>query len=237
MDNKIRKRAVMLTCMVILLVLLSTSCASMLAGMFGLEVDPPESEDSSLLFVELIAYTWDEEGTRSDSLVEVNYRRGFFPIVVDEMGNEVAFSHIEGMSEAGIVYHSANLPVGNYMLKGFRYLWMTHYNFMHSPIVKLKFDGQRKDEFIEIQEYPLPEPVKITVEPGKVASLGSYKLYYELREYDYIRDDNLVRMDDDYKMISLRYENINPEDTQVLKLMQNWTYKPWVLWNQRNPLN
>lgn len=233
--KQILKHAAIIT-LIVLMALTMTSCASMLAGMFGLEVDPPATEDSSLLFVEMIAYTRLEDGTRSDSLMEINFRRGFYPIVVDQAGNEVRFEHIEALASAGIIYHSANIPSGTYTLKGFRYLWMTHHNFMHSPIKDLKFDGQRSDEFIEIQELALPEPVQITVKPGTVASLGSYKFYYELQEYEYIKNDNLQRKDDEYRLNMFRYEDVNPNDTHLLELMQDWTYKPWKLWNERNPL-
>lgn len=235
-EKKRSLKQVAIITLIVLVALTMTSCASMLAGVFGLEVDPPVSQDSSLLFVELIAFTGDEEGTRSDSLIEVNYRRGFYPIVVDQAGNEVFFNHIEGLTSAGLIYHSANIPAGTYTLKGFRYLWMTHHNFMNSPIKDLKFDGQRSDEFIEIQELALPEPVQITIKPGAVASLGSYKLYYELQEYAYIKNDDLQRKDDEYRMNMFRYEDIKPNDTHLLVMMQDWTYKPWKLWNERNPL-
>ena len=229
------KHAAIIT-LIVLVALTMTSCASMLAGMFGLEVDPPVAVDSSLLFVEMIAFTEGEEGTRSDSLVEVNFRRGFYPIVVDQAGNEVSFDHIEGLASAGIIYHSANIPSGTYTLKGFRYLWMSHYNFMHSPIKDLKFDGQRSDEFIEIQELALSEPVQITIKSGTVASLGSYKIYYELQEIEYRKNENLQRKDDEYRLNMFRYVDINPRDTHLLEMMQDWTYKPWKLWNERNPL-
>ncbi|MDD3996826.1 MAG: hypothetical protein PHH86_03835 [Sphaerochaetaceae bacterium] len=235
MEKKIMKR-IILGVAILTLIFVSTSCATMLAGMLGLEVDPPESVESSLLFVELRAYTWNQSGERDDDVLDLNYTSGFYPIVINQYGNEVAFDHIEGLTDAGIIFHSANLPAGNYTLKGFRYLWMTRYNFLNSPIKDLKFDGQRKDQWIEIQEYPLPTPIEIVVQPGTVHSLGSYKVYFELRDYDYVRDDNLVRQDDDYKMVKWEYEEINPKDTLILNMMQKWTYKPWQLWNQRNPL-
>lgn len=226
--------AIVLVILTILLV--GTSCASLLAGMFGLEVDPPESPESSMLLVELRAYTWDQTGERDDDLAVMTYMSGFYPIVVDQYGNEIPFNHIEALSSAGIIFHSANISGGSYTLKGFRYLWMTRDNFMNSPIKDLKFDGQRNDQFIEIQEYPLSKPIEIDVKPGTVHSLGSYKVYYELRDYDYVKDDTLVRKDDMNKMVKWEYEELNPNDTHVLTMMQDWTYEPWKLWNRRNPL-
>ena len=235
MKKTIMKR-VFLVVAILTLLFVTTSCASLLAGMLGLEVDPPQTPESSLLFVELRAYTWDQSGERDDDVIELNFMSGFYPIVVDQSGNEVTFDYIEGLTDAGIIYHSANLPAGNYTLKGFRYLWMTSDNFLNSPIKDLQFDGQRNDQWIEIQEYPLPKPIQIAIKPGTVHSLGSYKVYFELRDYDYVRDDNLVRKDDLNKMVKWEYEETNPNDTFVLDMMQDWTYKPWQLWNERNPL-
>lgn len=217
-------------------ILTLTSCASLLASMFGFEVNAPENSDSSLLFVELVAYTWDQSGAVDDSLIQVNYMSGFFPVVVDERGEELPFSVIEGLTTAGLIYYRENISSGKYTLKGFRYLWMSRYAFMNSPIKDLKFDGQRSD-WVEVQFYELPEPITIDLKAGTADSLGRYKVYYELREYDYTRNDNLKREDDSYKMILFRYEDILPKDTSTLELMKQWKYKPWQLWAQRSTLS
>jgi hypothetical protein len=140
------------------------------------------------------------------------------------------------MTEAGLVFHHANLDPGTYTLKGFRYLWMTDYNFLNSPIRDLKFDGQRKDEFIETEFLPLPEPIYITVEPGTVHTLGVYELYYELQETLYQRNPEMPRQDDAYKLVDYSYQHINPDDPHLLALMTEWQHPAWIEWNKRNPL-
>ncbi len=132
-----------LALLLVLITLTLSSCASLMAGLLGFDVAPPASSESSLLFVELVAYTDGQRGTMDDDVVEVNFTSSFIPVVVDENGKEVSFSVIEGMTEAGLVFYKENLEPGSYTLQGIRYLWMTDYAFMNSPPIKdMEFDGR-----------------------------------------------------------------------------------------------
>lgn len=237
MGKVTRKLQIIGLVLIMLIAMVSlSSCVSLLASLLGIEVEPPDSPESSLLFVELIAFTDGQSGTRDSDMVANGFSSGFFPVVVDEDGNEVSFVNIEAMTEAGLVFHHANLDPGTYTLKGFRYLWMTDYNFLNSPIKDLKFDGQRDDEFIETEFHPLPEPITLEVEPGTVASFGSYKAYYLLKESVYRQKPEMPKQDDENKMVEFGFLGINPDDTHLLEMMRDWTHSGWVEWNKRNPL-
>ncbi len=225
-----------LTALLMVLITISLgSCASLMAGLLGFDVAPPESNDASLLFVELIAYTDGQRGTVDDDVVEVNFTSGFFPVVEDGDGNEVPFSVIEGMTEAGLVYYKENLKPGTYTLKGVRYIWMSDYAFMNSPIKDMEFDGQRTD-WVERQFFALDEPVVLELKPGTADSMGSYKAYFELMSDQYRKNPSLTMEDDENKAVLFRIESAEPNNKTVLSMMQEWTYEPWQLWNQRSVL-
>lgn len=226
---------ILLALLLVLITLTLSSCASLMAGLLGFDVAPPASSESSLLFVELVAYTEGQQGTVDDDVVEVNFTSGFFPVVVDENGKEVPFSVIEGMTEAGLVFYKENLQPGTYTMQGIRYLWMTDYAFMNSPIKDMEFDGQRT-EWVERQFFALDEPVSLELKPGSTDSLGRYKAYFELMSDQYEKDPNLSVEDDENKAVLFRIESAEPENKETLKLMNNWTYEPWQLWNQRSVL-
>jgi hypothetical protein len=209
------------------MVLLVSSCTSFIAGLAGFNVDPPASADSSLVLVELIAYTAGEAGTETSSLMKNTVQSGFYPVVFGPDGTEIPFKHIDALSEAGLVFFLENIPSGLYSLEGFRYVWMTDNAFLNSPIKELKFDGQRTD-MVERNFYPLPSPVKIEIKPGTTASFGRYKVYYELKELD-----SDTKLDDGTRMVLFSYDNILPNDTNLLDLIEKWQYGSWPDWNAR----
>jgi hypothetical protein len=49
------------------------------------------------------------------------------------------------MRESGLVFFKENLQPGTCILQGIRYLWMSDYAFMNSPIREMEFDGQRTE--------------------------------------------------------------------------------------------
>ena len=177
--------------------------------------------------VELIAYTAGEAGSETSSLMKNTAQSGFFPVVYGPDGGEVPFRHIEGLTEAGLVYFMENLKPGLYSLEGFRYVWMTDYAFLNSPVKDLKFDGQRT-EWVQRDFHPLPSPIKIDVKPGTTTSFGRYKVYYELKE---LSSDK--RIDDGTRLILFSYDNILPQDRSLLNLIEKWQYGSWPAWAAR----
>ncbi len=235
MKKRSMVQKVLLAMLLVWIIFTFSSCASLMAGLLGFDVAPPATSDSSLLFVELVAYTEGQRGTVDDDVVEVNFTSGFFPVVVDESGKEVPFSVIEGMTEAGLVFYKENLEPGIYTLQGIRYLWMTDYAFMNSPIRDMEFDGQRTD-WVERQFFALDEPVSMELKAGSADSIGRYKAYFELMSDQYEKNPNMSVEDDENKAVLFRIESAEPENKMTLQLMKKWTYEPWQLWNIRSVL-
>lgn len=216
-------------CAVFAVLAMLSSCASFFASMFGFEVDAPETPQSSMVLVELIACEDRVNCDAQNSLVKNSFQSGFFPVVTGPGGAEVPFNHIEALTEAGLVFFKENIPAGTYTLEGIRYLWMTNYNFLHSPIKDLKFDGQREDEFIEVKYYPMPQPITMEIQPGSVASFGRIQVYYQTK----YAAEGSREADDEYDLAAFSYEGIYPEDRTVLNLMDKWQYGSWPDWNRR----
>lgn len=141
---------------------------------------------------------------------------GFYPVVIDPDGNEVSFRLFEGSTRGGTYYYKENMNAGTYKITGIRYLYMTHYDFIHTPIKDLKFDGQRQAAWSKTEFYPLPQPVSINVRPSKMESLGRYSFFFETVGDDKPLDD--LR----WKITQLKYENIEPENKNSLQDMKNW---------------
>jgi|GEM_PF-4299972 len=153
---------------------------------------------------------------------------GFYPVVTDSDGNEVSFRLFEGSTRGGTYYYLENVKPGKYTVTGFRYLYMTHYDFIHVPIKDLKFDGQRKEAWQKTDFYPLPKPVTVQVRPGKMESLGRYVFYFEtVAEKEPLAD---LR----WKITTLNFESVEPDNKNSLQDMKNWRGGEWVNWNTKN---
>ena len=210
-----------------LAVLLISSCATILGGLIGQlfpTVDAPEGPSSSMLVVELIAYTRGEEGTEESRNYNNLVNSGFFPVVVGPGGFELAFQNIDAVATSGMLYVEENIQPGTYTLEGFRYLWMTHTDYVNTPIKDLKFDGQNAAEWQRTNFYPLPSPVKIQVKPGAVQTLGRYTVFYTLKDTG----------DERYNTASWEYQQILPETDNSLRVMKSWEANNWPAWSERN---
>lgn len=126
-----------------------------------------------------------------------------------------------GMRESGLVFFKENLQPGTYTLQGIRYLWMSDYAFMNSPIREMEFDGQRT-EWMERQFFALDEPVKLQRKPGCADSLGRCMACFQLMGDQYGKGPNLVVVDDENKAVLCRIESAEPGNKETLNLMNNW---------------
>ena len=208
---------------------LFSSCATILGGLFGElfpAVDPPDGPAASMLMVELIAFTEGEAGTEESRNYNNLVNSGFYPVVTDTSGREVRFGNIDSLANNGMVYWAENLEPGEYKLEGFRYLWMTHDDFMTTPIKDLKFDGQNEAKWQKRNFYDLPESVKIEIGSGTIVSLGKYSVYYTLRGIGDEKDN----------IVSWEYRLIDPSDREILSQIKPWRSGNWPEWNERNPV-
>lgn len=209
-------------------IVLLSSCATILGGLVGQlfpEVDPPESADASMAVVELIAYTEGEAGTDGSRTFNNLVNSGFYPVVTDGSGNELHFGNIDALADAGMVYYAENIDAGTYTLKGFRYLWMTHDDYMNTPIKELKFDGQNDAEWQQTSFYPLPEPLTFSVGASTIESFGRFNVHYTLKDEG----------DERYSIDKWEYVAVSPDDKEVLSIMKDWRSGNWTNWNARNP--
>ncbi len=209
--------------------LVLSSCATILGGILGEmfpAVDEPKNPDSSMIVIELIAYTDGEEGTIDSRNYNNLPNSGFYPVVEGPDGTELSFESLDSSTRSGFIYWASNVQSGNYTLTGFRYLWMTHDDYMNTPIKDLQFEGQNDAAWQKKSFYPLAEEITEEIQAGTVASMGRYKVYYTLKEEGQER----------FNIESWEYSGIDPNSTNALADMKNWRSGNWPAWNQRNPV-
>ncbi len=217
-------RALMLSAVLFLLV----SCA---AGVPRLReeippfVDPPESEASSLLAVELIPFTEGQRGTAASRTMINLPESGFYPVVIGPGGKEVDFSIHELSPFAGMIFYKENLSPGAYILTGFRYFWMSPEDRDALPWEERTFDGRIIHEDQNTKLLKLRRPSVLYLKPGSVMSLGRYSLSYTLQ------DDQ----ENPFALDRWRYRRVEPFHNHVLQVIRGWYSGSWPAWNARNP--
>ncbi len=209
-------------------VLLLASCASpppLIRDTEPPSVAPPRDEASSLLAVELIAYTSGQRGTEGSRKVLNQPESGFYPVVLGPGGEEVRFYNHDHDPDSGMIYYRENLSPGVYTLIGFRYQWVRMYDLQRLPAHQRYFDGQRRQPWQQSTMLNLPRPVPLYLRPGSVDSLGRHVISYELEKQG----------DHYYALSTWRYRRSSPGDTHVLQVIKNWYAGAWPMWNARNP--
>lgn len=141
----------------------------------------------------------------------------FYPVVTDHDGNKIGFNVFETGHHDSTYYFRENVRSGNYTISGFRYFYTTHGEPASASAENLK------SEF-----FPFPDPVIVHVRPGKMETIGLYEFNYETIATKYPLSD--MR----WKIIWLEYGNMEPDNTDALKKIKNWTSGQWVKWNIKN---
>ena len=207
-------------------VLMMVSCATepVYRTEFPPPVKAPESEASSLLVVELIAYTSGQRGTAVSRMMENLPEAGFYPVVIGPGGKEITFSNYDISPNSGMVFYRENLSPGVYTLIGFRYLWLSEKDMTLMPPQHQYFDGQRAAPWQQTKLLALRRVVPIYLKPGTVESLGRYTIYYT----------HLGADEDPYRLEGWRYRRTEPANKHVLSVMKHWHTANWTKWNARN---
>ncbi|MCB9482198.1 MAG: hypothetical protein H6680_10330 [Desulfobacteraceae bacterium] len=159
------------------------------------------------------------------------FASGFFPVIEAPDGSEVNFKIFEGSADTGILYYKENVMPGVYKVKGFRHLWMTHTDFMHTPIKDLKFNGQSNEKWIQKDFYPFDKKINITVNQGKMESLGKYS--FKFKPFEAVEGKTENRR----KAHSFVYKIIEPQNKTALSVMKNWRAGNWPEWNLKNQVS
>jgi len=206
------------------LLLLAASCAGMqeIREIRLPPIDPPRSEASSLLAVELIAYTSGQRGTPASRYMHHSHASGFYPVVIGPGGREVDFTQYDPGDAAGMIYYRENLQPGVYILIGFRYHWMSRDDIHSLP------ESSESWRYARLQHQdllPLRQPVHVYLTPGRAAALGRYTLSFSIHG----------RGNDYYRLTDWRYRRISPDHDHVLRIFKDWHQSHWSAWNARNP--
>lgn len=195
-----------------------SGCASLFTA---LSVDPPVSENASMLVVEAVANTSD------DVLINNNFT-GWAPLVEDAQGNIVPFKMVNILADVGTFYFAPNVMEGNYTLKGFRHVY-TDYGLLPDGILP-SYDPFTENIYHIRQEFMLDKPVVLKLGAAKMESFGKY-----LVEYEWV--GGAPGTTDDRWKVAPSSVNItaNPSDRNMLKVLKGFTNASWAAWNLRNP--
>ncbi|GAB6097640.1 hypothetical protein JCM14469_38940 [Desulfatiferula olefinivorans] len=207
-------------------------CSVILASCVSLfpKVETAAGPGASLIVLELepLETVTTERGTHTNRFRVNTVNSGFYPVVLDPKGREVTFRLFEGSGRGGTYYYKENVGEGTYTFTGIRYLYMTHHDFITTPIKDLTFDGQRTDGWAKTEFYPLPKPVTLTVRPSKMESLGRYHFTFQTvgdtKPLDELR----------WKLSRFDYGTLEPDNKNSLQDIKNWRAGEWVSWNLMN---
>ena len=211
------KKRMSLMLVLIIIALLLSGCMSLFTA---LTIEEPLSSDSSMLVVEM--------GNNDDYLVNNNYT-GWAPIVKDSSGIIVPFKMINAIVDAKTIYVAPNVAPGVYTMTGVRHVY-TDYGILRDD------DSPTYEPYVEksyhIQQYfPLAKPVKVTVSPKSMVSLGYVDIDFEWNGGGFAdKDDRWKAVESTVTLIS------NPQSRDVLRAIKgSLNSATWKLWNESNP--
>lgn len=211
----------LLGCAVVILML--ASCSSMTA-MFPFAA-PPSTPQASMLVVEV--------GTGklgiSDNLANLNYS-GWAPVVLDQAGKEVVFNNFDTEARLDSFFYAQNLPAGDYTLTGFMHVY-ADYGLYDSGKVVVSYEPYAKRPWHVRQVFPLAQPVKVTLKPASVETLGRYLFEFSYKEGGSGKSNDRWMV----KPASFKYNSTLPGDRRALRVMKNWASPAWLPWNKLNP--
>jgi len=214
-------KKLLLVCAVIIPMLVS--CSSMTA-MFPFAA-VPASPQSSMLVVEV--------GTGklgvSENLNNLNYS-GWAPVVLDSSGKEVVFNNFDAESRLDSFFYAQNLQAGDYVLTGFMHVY-ADYGLFDSGKVILSYEPYAKKPYQVRQVFPLAQPVKVSLKPASVETLGRYLFEFTYKEGGSGKSNDRWMV----KPSSFKYNSMLPGDRKALRVMKNWATPAWVPWNKLNP--
>ncbi len=188
-----------------------------------------EPGQSSLIAIEAVIHERDPHGNLSDHSIQL-FTSGFYPVITGPDGAEMALDMFDASARGGTYWFKGNVAPGTYTVTGFRYLWMTQHDFLHTPIKDLGYDGQSEAAWVQRQFFPLPEPVQVTVKPGQVVSLGRYSMTFATY------GNAQPAAEDRRRCAEHVYTAIEPKNINVLQDMKHWRAGNWPAWNEYNPV-
>ena len=211
------KKRISLMLVLFIVALLLSGCMSLFTA---LTIEEPLSSDSSMLVVEM--------GSNNDYLINNNYT-GWAPIVKDSSGMIVPFTMINAIVDAKTIYVAPNVAPGVYTMTGVRHVY-TDYGILRDD------DSPTYEPYVDkpyhIQQYfPLTNPVKVTIPPKSMISLGYVNIDFEWNGGGFAeKDDRWKAVESTVKITS------NPQNKDVLRAIKgSLNSATWKLWNERNP--
>jgi len=200
------------------LVILLAGCMSLFEA---LSVDPPVDADASMIVI--------EAGQDDTYLVNNNFT-GWAPIVKDASGMILPFRMINALADGATLYVIENVRPGTYTFSAMRHVY-TDYGRLPEDILP-SYEPYTPSDYHINQEFALPEPVVLTVQPGEIASFGYYDLTYEWN------GGGFAATDDRWAVVPSSVTiKADPSSTHPLELIRNSLNSTnWELWNDRNPI-
>ncbi len=215
-EEKLMKKLILFSSMAVV-IMAFTGCMSLFTA---LTVEPPVSEDASMLVLEAA------DGAGS-YLTNVNYS-GWAPLVEDKQGNVIPFRMVNALAEADTFYFSPNLMAGTYVLKGFRHVY-TDYGLLPVGVLP-DYDPYVEHPYHKRQEFLLDNPVVIQLKPGEMASFGKFEITSKwVGGAAGTTDDRWKVAPESVRIIA------NPTDRNMLKAVKGITNAAWAPWNAMNP--
>lgn len=193
-------------------------------------VDKPATPEASLL---VLQFAHDDAGAMRNVL-NTNFT-GWAPAVKGPDGKIVPFRSYDAASGFTNIYYSENLAAGEYTLVGFYHVY-TDYGKLKDYEAQIgrqhlpSYEPFADKPYHIKQLFELAEPVKVTLEPNKVVSLGSYAVTYKwVSGASGTTDDRWKMVDGDTK-ITLS----DPTSTTVQRYIKTWATPAWKKWNAKN---
>ena len=197
------------------------------------KVKKPTSPEMSMLAIQFGTVNND----KYETVINNNFT-GWAPVVKDANGKVAEFRNFNaGAGDIASIYYAENLVAGEYTLIGFYHVYtdygkLTAYrDSVKNPNYLPTYEPYVDKSFHIRQFFPLKMPVKITLAPNTIMSLGSFAVKYKWTEGMAGTSDTRWKMDESVTGVVME----NPNDDKVIRYMKPWATPAWKKWNVKNP--